>query len=124
MNYLNSAFATDSAIIHEKQRLVLILFTRDYQQSSLYKNFQTAQIPLRNYAIFYVVNLAEVPDFTHLYELSRDAIMFFYKKRPVKSRYGFKVTRPLESSDFEHEIISTYLSCKRREKQKQQKVTF
>ncbi|CCJ30716.1 unnamed protein product [Pneumocystis jirovecii] len=85
----------DQAILSEEERLVVIRFGRDgvrwideecmRQDEVLYKIAEKVV----NFAVIYLVDIDEVPDFKQMYELyDRCTIMFFYRNKHMMIDLG------------------------------------
>jgi DIM1 family U5 snRNP protein len=82
--HLHSGWHVDQAILSEDARLVVIRFGRDHDPTCMRMDetlAETAEL-LKNMAVFYLVDLDEVPDFNAMYELVHDCtIMFFWRNK-------------------------------------------
>ena len=91
LNHLHSGYAVDQAILSEEDRVVIIRFGHDSNKECelmddlLYK----VSKKIANYAVIYLVDTTEVPDFNKLYELYEDcATMFFYRNKHIQVDVG------------------------------------
>jgi DIM1 family U5 snRNP protein len=88
--HLHSGWAVDQAILHEEDRLVVIRFGHDDNKKWMRTDDVLYEISedVKNFAIIYVVDLSEVPDFNEMYELYSPAIMTFFKGRRMMQDLG------------------------------------
>ena len=94
-----TASAVDQAILAEEERLVVIRFGHDYDPTCMEMDevlFGIAEL-VKNYAVIYLVDTAEVPDFNTMYELYDPCTVMFFFRNKVR-------TGP---------ITTTYCSCAR-----------
>ena len=80
--HLTNGWQVDMAIKTEQERVVVIRFGHDLDPTCmLMDEILAACSPLvRNYAVIYVVDIRQVPDFNVMYELTDPCtIMFFYR---------------------------------------------
>ncbi|CAI7598042.1 unnamed protein product [Penicillium glandicola] len=89
--HLQTAWHVDQAILSEEERLVVIRFGRDHdpdcirQDELLYKIAER----VKNFAVIYLCDLDQVPDFNQMYELyDRMTIMFFYRNKHMMCDFG------------------------------------
>ncbi|KAJ6093185.1 mRNA splicing factor thioredoxin-like U5 snRNP [Penicillium sp. IBT 16267x] len=89
--HLRSAWHVDQAILSEEERLVVIRFGRDHdpdcirQDEVLYKIAER----VKNFAVIYLCDLDEVPDFSTMYELYDPmTIMYFYRNKHMMCDFG------------------------------------
>ncbi|KAF3387480.1 Mitosis protein dim1 [Penicillium rolfsii] len=89
--HLRSAWHVDQAILSEEERLVVIRFGRDHdpdcirQDEVLYKIAER----VKNFAVIYLCDIDEVPDFNSMYELyDTMTIMFFYRNKHMMCDFG------------------------------------
>ena len=91
LKHLHSGYAVDQAILSEEDRVVIIRFGHDSNDTCqamdelLYK----VSKKIANYAVIYLVDTTEVPDFNKMYELYEDcATMFFYRNKHIQVDVG------------------------------------
>lgn len=80
--HLHSGWEVDQAIVHEEDRVVVIRFGRDQDRTCMLQDQILASIAekVKNFAVIYLVDIDEVPDFNAMYELYDDCTtMFFYR---------------------------------------------
>ena len=82
--HLNSGWAVDQAILSEEERLVVIRFGHDYDPTCMQMDevlYGIAEL-VKNYAVIYLVDTTEVPDFNTMYELYDPCtVMFFFRNK-------------------------------------------
>lgn len=89
--HLHSGWEVDQAILAEENRVVVIRFGHDYDETCMVMDEVLVGVAdkLKNYAVIYLVDITEVPDFNAMYELYDPCtVMFFYrnKVRPRTAR--------------------------------------
>ncbi len=80
--HLHSGWEVDQAILTEEDRVVLIRFGRDSDPTCMIQDEILINIAekVKNFAVIYVVDIDEVPDFNGMYELYDPCTtMFFYR---------------------------------------------
>lgn len=81
----------DQAILSEQERLVVIRFGRDGDEECMRQDEVLYKIAEKvvNFAVIYLVDIDEVPDFKQMYELyDRCTIMFFYRNKHMMIDLG------------------------------------
>ena len=82
--HLNSGWAVDQAILAEEDRLVVVRFGHDYDPTCMQMDevlYAIAEL-VKNYAVIYLVDTTEVPDFNTMYELYDPCtVMFFFRNK-------------------------------------------
>ncbi|EMR08062.1 hypothetical protein PNEG_03502 [Pneumocystis murina B123] len=81
----------DQAILSEEERLVVIRFGRDGDEECMRQDEVLYKIAEKvvNFAVIYLVDIDEVPDFKQMYELyDRCTIMFFYRNKHMMIDLG------------------------------------
>ena len=90
--HLTSAWAVDQAILSEESRVVVIRFgVSDTHPSCMTTDETLSQIAVAvsNFAIIYIVNITNIPDFNQMYELYDPCtIMFFYRNKHIMIDLG------------------------------------
>ncbi|KAE9452390.1 hypothetical protein C3L33_15703, partial [Rhododendron williamsianum] len=105
--HLHSGWAVDQAILAEEERLVMIRFGHDWDETCMQKFDDEATLPLlpnsfqmdevlasvaetiKNFAVIYLVDITEVPDFNTMYELyDPSTIMFFFRNKHIMIDLG------------------------------------
>lgn len=89
--HLRSGWHVDQAILSEEDRLVVIRFGRDHEPQCMRMDevlFGVAE-KVRNFAVVYVCDIDEVPDFNDIYELYDPVtVMFFYRNKRMLCDFG------------------------------------
>lgn len=84
LTHLTNAWQVDQAILNEDSRLVVIRFGHDWDPECMRMDAILASVAerVRRYAVIYVVDITEVPDFTEMYELydKCTTMIFFHNK--------------------------------------------
>ncbi|CAN6282687.1 unnamed protein product [Urochloa humidicola] len=76
--HLHSGWAVDQAILAEEERLVIIRFGHDWDETCM-----------QNFAVIYLVDITEVPDFNTMYELyDPSTVMFFFRNKHIMIDLG------------------------------------
>lgn len=82
--HLHSGWHVDQAVLSEEERLVIIRFGRDHDNECMKQDEALYRIAekVKNFAVIYLVDIDEVPDFNKMYELyDRTTIMFFWRNK-------------------------------------------
>jgi DIM1 family U5 snRNP protein len=119
--HLDSGWAVDQAIVTEQARVVLIRFGRDEDPVCMEMDETLASIAedVKNFAIIYVVDTTEVPDFNDMYELyDACSTMMFYRNKHIMVDIGTgnnnKIIGPMKEKQDMIDIIETvYRGAKR-----------
>ncbi|KAK5186052.1 Thioredoxin-like 4A [Exophiala sp. CCFEE 6388] len=89
--HLISAWHVDQAILSEDERLVVIRFGRDWDPDCMRQDemlYKVADI-VKNFAVIYVCDLDQVPDFKQMYELYDPVtLMFFFRNKHMMCDFG------------------------------------
>ncbi|KAA6391390.1 MAG: putative Mitosis protein dim1 [Streblomastix strix] len=89
--HLHSGYAVDQAILSEQDRVVVIRFGHDYDPTCMIMDellFSVAE-KLANFAVIFLVDITEVPDFNVMYELyDPSSVMFFYRNKHMMVDLG------------------------------------
>ena len=74
--HLDSGYAVDQAILNEEDRVVVIRFGHDYDETCMVMDEVLCKIAedVKNFAVTYLVDITEVPDFNTMY------VLFLYFK--------------------------------------------
>ncbi|KAK9842120.1 hypothetical protein WJX84_012157 [Apatococcus fuscideae] len=69
--HLHTGFSVDQAILSEEDRVVVMRFGHDFDQQCMQMDeiLAGAADQIKNFAVVYLVDLSEVPDFNTMYEL-------------------------------------------------------
>jgi len=88
---LHNGWSVDSAILSEEDRLVVIRFGSDTDPTCMEMDqiFSAIAKDVSQLAVFYQVDIHEVPDFNTMYELYDPCtVMFFYRNKHVMIDMG------------------------------------
>lgn len=89
--HLHSGYAVDQAILHEESRVVIIRFGSDADDTCMQMDETLASVAdkMKNFAVVYLVDITEVPDFNAMYELYDPCtVMFFFRNRHIMVDLG------------------------------------
>jgi|EP00979_Chaetoceros_neogracilis_P000622 DIM1 family U5 snRNP protein len=89
--HLHSGWEVDQAIVTEEDRVVVIRFGRDSDATCMIQDEILMNIAekVKNFAVIYVVDIDEVPDFCGMYELYDPCTtMFFYRNKHIMVDLG------------------------------------
>jgi len=99
--HLTSGWAVDQAIVSEQDRVVVVRFGSDADPDCMLQDEILAKIaePVRNFAVIYLVDIQEVPDFNAMYELYEPCTtMFFFRNKHIMVDLGTGLVGPLAPS--------------------------
>jgi DIM1 family U5 snRNP protein len=116
--HLRTGWHVDQAILSEEDRIVIIRFGREQQPECMVIDEILYQISekIKNFAVPYLCNLDQVPDFNQMYELDQDptepfTIMFFYRNKHMMCDFGTgnnnKLNFPINDKQELIDIIET-----------------
>lgn len=119
--HLKSGWAVDQAIVNEEKRVVVIRFGTDEDTTCMKMDDTLASIAdsVKNFAVIYVVDITEVPEFNEMYELTDPCtVMFFFRNKHIMIDLGTgnnnKITWAMEEKQEMIDIIETvYRGAKR-----------
>lgn len=89
--HLHSGWDVDKAIVLEEKRVVVIRFGTDADPTCMEMDEMLAGIAddVKNFAVIYLVDITEVPDFTEMYELYDSCtVMFFHRNKHIMVDLG------------------------------------
>ncbi|XP_022763926.1 thioredoxin-like protein YLS8 isoform X1 [Durio zibethinus] len=89
--HLNTGWAVDQAILAEEERLVVIRFGHDWDETCMQMDEVLASVAetIKNFAVIYLVDITEVPDFNTMYELyDPSTVMFFFRNKHIMIDLG------------------------------------
>nr|GLL31867.1 protein SIEVE ELEMENT OCCLUSION B-like [Ipomoea trifida] len=89
--HLHSGWAVDQAILAEEERLVIIRFGHDWDETCMQMDEVLASVAetIKNFAVIYLVDITEVPDFNTMYELyDPSTAMFFFRNKHIMIDLG------------------------------------
>ncbi|EGV65730.1 U4/U6-U5 snRNP complex subunit dib1 [Yamadazyma tenuis] len=89
--HLHTGWHVDQAILSEDDRLVVVRFGRDYDRDCMIIDellYGVAE-KVKNFAVIYLCDIEEVPDFNEMYELYDPCtVMFFYRNKHMLCDFG------------------------------------
>jgi DIM1 family U5 snRNP protein len=89
--HLSSGWAVDQAILQEEERVVLVRFGHDWEQTCMVMDETLCALAedVKNFCVVYLVDITEVPDFNTMYELYDPCtVMFFYRNKHIMVDLG------------------------------------
>ena len=89
--HLVTGWHVDQAIMSEEDRLVVIRFGRDWDPDCMRQDEVLYKIAdrVKNFAVIYVCDLDQVPDFKQMYELyDTVTMMFFFRNKHMMCDFG------------------------------------
>lgn len=89
--HLNSGWHVDQGILSEDERLVVIRFGRDWDPECMRQDEVLYKIAdkVKSFAVIYVCDIDQVPDFNQMYELYDPCtIMFFFRNKHIMCDFG------------------------------------
>jgi Mitosis protein DIM1. len=89
--HLHDGWEVDQAILLEEEKVVVIRFGHDGDRTCMQMDELLYQIAysVKNFAVIYLVDISEVPDFNNMYELFDPcSIMFFYRNKHIMVDFG------------------------------------
>ena len=89
--HLDSGWAVDQAILTEEERVVVIRFGHDFDNTCMQMDETLCKVAedIKNFAVIYLVDITEVPDFNTMYELyDACAVMFFFRNKHIMVDLG------------------------------------
>ena len=89
--HLKNGWEVDQAILSEENRLVIIRFGHDYDQTCMKMDellYKVAE-DIKNFGVIYLVDISKVPDFNTMYELYDPCtVMFFFRNKHMMIDLG------------------------------------
>jgi U5 snRNP protein, DIM1 family len=84
--HLHSGWEVDQAIVTEEDRVVVIRFGHDSDPTCMVQDEVLMSIAdkVKNFAVIYLVDITEVPDFNNMYELYDDCTTMFFHRNKVR----------------------------------------
>ena len=89
--HLRSGWAVDQAILNEEERVVVVRFGHDYSPVCMQMDEALSKIAekVKNFAVVYLVDITEVPDFNTMYELYDPCtVMCFFRNKHIMIDLG------------------------------------
>ncbi|KAF3455910.1 hypothetical protein FNV43_RR00553 [Rhamnella rubrinervis] len=90
-NLFFGGWAVDQAILAEEERVVVIRFGHDWDDTCMQMDKVLASVAetIKNFAVIYLVDITEVPDFNTMYELyDPSTVMFFFRNKHIMIDLG------------------------------------
>ncbi|KAH9707256.1 mitosis protein dim1 [Citrus sinensis] len=88
---IDLGWAVDQAILAEEERLVVIRFGHDWDETCMQMDEVLSSVAetIKNFAVIYLVDISEVPDFNTMYELyDPSTVMFFFRNKHIMIDLG------------------------------------
>ena len=118
--HLHSGWSVDSAIVSEEKRVVVMRFGHDEDATCMKMDETLSSIAddVKNFAVIYLVDTTEVPDFNEMYELYDPCtVMFFFRNKHIMVDLGTgnnnKLTAVVEKQELIDLIEVVYRGAKR-----------
>ncbi|KAI6183449.1 Protein MTO1-like protein, mitochondrial [Aphelenchoides bicaudatus] len=112
--HLHNGWQVDQAILSEEDRVVIIRFGHDWEPSCMRMDETLFKIQhlVKNFAVIYVVDTTETPDFNTMYELYDSVtVMFFFRNKHIMIDLGTgnnnKINWPIEEPQELIDIVET-----------------
>lgn len=89
--HLTNGWQVDQAILTEEERVVIIRFGHDWDQQCMIMDETLYGVAekVKNFAVIYLVDITEVPDFNKMYELYDPmTVMFFFRNKHMLVDFG------------------------------------
>ncbi|KAI9282860.1 mitosis protein DIM1-domain-containing protein [Umbelopsis sp. AD052] len=89
--HLTNGWQVDQAIMSEEDRVVIIRFGHDWDPTCMKMDETLYGVAerVKNFAVIYLVDITEVPDFNKMYELYDPCtVMFFYRNKHIMIDLG------------------------------------
>mmetsp|Transcript_16510 Transcript_16510/g.13530 ORF Transcript_16510/g.13530 Transcript_16510/m.13530 type:complete len:153 (-) Transcript_16510:286-744(-) len=89
--HLDAGYAVDQAILSEEDRAVIIRFGHDWDPACMKMDETLYHVAdkIKNFAVIYLVDISEVPDFNTMYELYDPVtVMFFFRNKHIMIDLG------------------------------------
>ncbi|KAJ3343904.1 U4/U6-U5 snRNP complex subunit dib1 [Gonapodya sp. JEL0774] len=89
--HLKSGWHVDQAILNEEQRVVIIRFGHDWDPTCMVVDETLYKVAekVKNFAVIYLVDITQVPDFNKMYELYDPCtLMFFFRNKHIMIDLG------------------------------------
>ena len=100
--HLRTGWDVDKAIVNEEKRVVVIRFGRDADATCMQMDETLSRVSedVKNFAVVYLVDIGEVPDFNEMYEIyDACTVMFFFRNKHIMIDLGTgnnnKITWPI-----------------------------
>lgn len=114
LQHLTNGWQVDQAIMSEEDRVVVIRFGHDWDRTCMIMDEILLSISekVSNFAVIYLVDITETPDFNKMYELYDPCtVMFFFRNKHIMVDLGTgnnnKINWALDNADELIMIIET-----------------
>ena len=121
--HLHTGWHLDQAILSEEDRVVIIRFGRDGDETCMRQDEILSNVAekIKNFAVTYLVDIDEVPDFNEMYELYDPCTcMFFFRNKHIMIDLGTgnnnKINWAMDSKQEFIDIVECVFSGARRGK--------
>ncbi|WFD38017.1 U4/U6-U5 snRNP complex subunit dib1 [Malassezia japonica] len=91
LTHLPTGWHVDQAILSEEERVVVIRFGHDWDETCMKMDETLFGVSerVKNFAVVYLVDITQVPDFTKMYELYDPCtVMFFFRNKHIMIDLG------------------------------------
>ncbi|XP_076863947.1 thioredoxin-like protein 4A [Brachyhypopomus gauderio] len=112
--HLHNGWQVDQAILSEEDRVLVIRFGHDWDPTCMKMDEVLYSIAekVKNFAVIYLVDITEVPDFNKMYELYDPCtVMFFFRNKHIMIDLGTgnnnKINWTMEDKQEMIDIIET-----------------
>ncbi|KAJ2489795.1 U4/U6-U5 snRNP complex subunit dib1 [Coemansia sp. RSA 2050] len=112
--HLTNGWQVDMAILSEEERVVVMRFGTDWDDQCMVMDETLSNVAerVKNFAVIYVVDIMEVPDFNNMYELYDPCtVMFFFRNKHIMVDLGTgnnnKIDRPIGDKQELIDLIET-----------------
>ena len=112
--HLHNGWQVDQAILGEEERVVVIRFGHDWDPTCMRMDeiLHKVSEKVKNYAVTYLVDISEVPDFNKMYELYDPCTaMFFYRNKHIMIDLGTgnnnKINWAIDSAQEMIDVVET-----------------
>uniref|UniRef100_A0A673LTD4 Thioredoxin-like 4A n=1 Tax=Sinocyclocheilus rhinocerous TaxID=307959 RepID=A0A673LTD4_9TELE len=87
--HLHNGWQVDQAILSEEDRVIVIRFGHDWDPTCMKMDEVLYSIAekVKNFAVIYLVDITEVPDFNKMYELYDPCTVMFFFRYKLKQHY-------------------------------------
>ena len=89
--HLHDGWEVDQSILMEHDKVVVMRFGHDGDRTCMQMDEMLYQVAflVKNFAVIYLVDISEVPDFNNMYELFDPcSVMFFYRNKHIMVDFG------------------------------------
>ena len=112
--HLKNGWEVDQAILSEENRVVIIRFGHDWDRDCMIMDETLYKVAedIKNFAVIYLVDIGQVPDFNTMYELYDPCtVMFFFRNKHIMIDLGTgnnnKINFPIANKQEFIDIVET-----------------